>query len=69
MATVPPPARVLCHSSASQQCPKPGVGQRAKQVQGRRVSGMGWRRGAQAPGHQVRRCGMRLQDTLSSDIE
>lgn len=26
MATVPPPARVLCHSSASQQCPKPGGG-------------------------------------------
>lgn len=62
MATVPPPARVLCHSSASQQCPKPGVGQRAKQVQGRRVSGT--KPGSGAP---ARHCRMRLQDALSSD--
>lgn len=52
MATVPPPARVRCPSSAAQQCPKPGVGQRAKQVQGRRVSGT--RPGSGAPGASLR---------------
>lgn len=52
MAAGPPPARVLCHSSASQQCLKPGVGQSAKQVQGRRVRGT--RPGSGAPGASLR---------------